>query len=217
MARPTKQNAEYFSHDVHMRNDVKIKALRRKYKHLGYSIFNITLELLGDAEYFELKWDDLSIELLTPEYDCDADELKEVINYCIQLDLFQIDYGYLHSKNFTKRLEQTVLARRKDYCSNNSERMKLKRVNDNNNSTQSDIIVDINAQSKVKESKVKESKEEYSKVKESKDTNNLIAEKLDTLTKRKVKGEYISFEIFQKEFYELNLSSGELFDLFQLI
>lgn len=154
MARPTKQTVDYFSHDCDMRNDIKIKALRRKYKHLGYSIYIITLELLGDTEYFQMKWDDTNIELLASEYDCDTDVLKEIIDYCIQLNLFQIDYGYLHCPQFTKRLEDTLLVRRKDYCSNNSPISKLSGVNvDNNN-----INVNNNTQSKVKESKLNKSK-----------------------------------------------------------
>jgi transcriptional regulator with AAA-type ATPase domain len=164
MARPTKHNVDYFSHDCDMRNDIKIKALRRKYKHLGYSIYNITLELLGDTEYFQMKWDDTTIELLTADYDCDIDELKEVINYCIQLNLFQLTHDYLHCDNFTKRLEETVLSRRKDYFSNNSPISKLNEVNVYNN----EVNVDNNTQSKVKESKVNKSKGEYSKEEESK-------------------------------------------------
>ena len=167
MARPKKHNVDYFTHDVQMRNDIKIKALRRKYKHLGYSIYNITLELLGDAEYFEIKWDDKSIELLTPEYDCDKDELRDVIQYCIELDLLQITHEYLHCKNFTERLEGTVLSRRKDYCSKNSQINKLSEVNVYNNPIEDDVIVGINAQSKVKESKLNESKVKDSKEKDS--------------------------------------------------
>lgn len=163
MARPTKQTVDYFSHDCDMRNDIKIKALRRKYKHLGYSIYIITLELLGDTEYFQMKWDDTNIELLASEYDCDTDILKEIIDYCIQLNLFQIDYGYLHCPQFTKRLEDTLLVRRKDYCSNNSPISKLSGVNVDNNS----INVNNNTQSKVKESKLNKSIIQESKVKDS--------------------------------------------------
>lgn len=161
MARPTKQTVDYFSHDCDMRNDIKIKALRRKYKHLGYSIYIITLELLGDTEYFQMKWDDTNIELLASEYDCDTDILKEIIEYCIQLNLFQIDYGYLHCPQFTKRLEDTLLVRRKDYCSNNSPISKLSGVNVDNN-----INVNNNTQSKVKESKLNKSIVQESKVKD---------------------------------------------------
>jgi hypothetical protein len=171
MARPKKHNVEYFTHDVQMRNDVKIKALRRKYKHLGYAIYIITLELLGDAEYFEIKWDDETIELLLPEYDCDIDELIEVINYCIKLNLLQLSHGYLHCEKFTNRLEDTVLTRRTGYCKENSQIYKLKEVFVGNNEFEknlNEVYVDINAQSKVKERKVKESKVKESKVKESK-------------------------------------------------
>jgi len=195
MARPKKHNVDYFTHDVQMRNDVKIKALRRKYKHLGYSIYNITLELLGDAEYFEIKWDDMSIELLVPEYDCDIEELNEVINYCIQLDLLQITHGYLNCRKFTERLEDTVLARRKDYCKENSQIHKLSKVIVDINSVESNIdevIVDINAQSKVKESKLKKSKRKESIVPDSilpestpKETtpNQIIGKPITTLEK----------------------------------
>jgi hypothetical protein len=174
MARPTKHNVAYFSHDVQMRNDIKIKALRRKYGHIGYSIWNITLELLGDAEYFELEWNDLSIELLTPEYNCDSEELIEVIDYCIKLNLLQIKNGYLYSDKFTQRLEETVLSRRTGYCSNNAKRNQLKVVNVNNNLVNDDIY----RQSKVKESKVNnsiinESKEEQSKA------DDIKAEEID--------------------------------------
>ena len=33
MARPAKLNADYFSHDVDMRNDIRIKGLRRNFGH----------------------------------------------------------------------------------------------------------------------------------------------------------------------------------------
>lgn len=176
MARPTKQTVDYFSHDCDMRNDIKIKALRRKYKHLGYSIYIITLELLGDTEYFQIKWDDTNIELLASEYDCDTDILKEIIDYCIQLNLFQIDYGYLHCPQFTKRLEDTLLVRRKDYCSNNSPISKLSGVNVDNNS----INVNNNTQSKVKESKLNKSIVEESKVKDTKLNKKRLFKVLNT-------------------------------------
>jgi hypothetical protein len=163
MARPLKHNAEYFSHDCIMRNDPKIKALRRKYSHTGYSVWNMLLELLTSNEYFEYEWNELNIELLAPDFDIDAEDLNEIINYCIKLNLLQITNGYLHCERLTQRLEESVLVRRKDYCSNNSKRNKLKGVNVNNN-----LVNDnINGQSKGKESKLKESKANESKAHES--------------------------------------------------
>jgi hypothetical protein len=160
MARPTKHNADYFSHDTAMRNDPKIKALRRKYSHKGYSVWNMLLELLTSKEYFEYEWNELNIELLAPDFDIDADELNEIVSYCIKIGLLQITNGYLHCEKLTFRLEETLLLRRKGYDSNNSLRSV---VNVNNN----EVNVNINTQSKVKESKLKESKEKDSKAEES--------------------------------------------------
>jgi hypothetical protein len=126
------------------------------------------LELLTSNEYFEYEWTELNIELLGPDFDCDADEIKEIVNYCISLNLLQITNGYLHCDNLTKRLEETVLVRRKDYCSNNSKRFKLKEVNDDING-----VNDYNnTQSKGKESEVKETKLHETKVKCSKENEN---------------------------------------------
>lgn len=47
MARPKKNNAEYYTHDADMRNDMKIKALRRKFSHTGYAVLkNCVLNLI---------------------------------------------------------------------------------------------------------------------------------------------------------------------------
>jgi hypothetical protein len=162
MARPTKHNADYFSHDVIMRDDPKIKALRRKYSHTGYSIWNMMLELLTSKEYFEYKWNELNIELLAPDFDIDSEKLNEIIQYCIKLGLLQFTNDYIHCDKLTFRLEESVLLRRKGYDSNNACR---NIVNVNNNP----ISVNINTQSKGKESKVEESKEQESKAEESVD------------------------------------------------
>lgn len=47
MARPIKNNADYFSHDIGMRNDMKIKALRRKYGLVGYASYVMLIEIIA--------------------------------------------------------------------------------------------------------------------------------------------------------------------------
>lgn len=90
MARPKKNNADYFSHESEMRNDVKIKALRRKFSHTGYAVWNYLLEVLTDAEGFTIRWEELDIELYAADFDLDASELTEIVNYCIQINLLQL-------------------------------------------------------------------------------------------------------------------------------
>ena len=196
MARPTKHNVTYFPHDCDMRNDLKIKSLRRKFGHKGYSIWNMLLELLGDADYFEYEWTDINIELLSADFDIDVPELKEIVDYLLFLNLIQIEQNFITCNTFTKRLESEVLVRRKDYDSNNSLRKQLM----TSLTPLEDDSENINRQSKVKESKVKENKEEKriekeSKVDETKPKGNKnIAQKIiDTLSSNNLsESEYIN-------------------------
>ena len=59
MARPIKNNADYFTHDSQMRNHRKIKALRYKFGLIGYAVYNMLLEVLTNAENFKFEWDEL--------------------------------------------------------------------------------------------------------------------------------------------------------------
>jgi len=135
MARPTKDNADYFSHDADMRNDPKIKALRRKYKADGYGIWNMLLEAITDSDNFRLMVD---YEIIAGDFDTDPEHLREIIQYCVHLGLFQFDAdnSILWSKTLDKRFEPLLSKRKRD---------------------RPGIIADDNPQSKVKDSKVKKS------------------------------------------------------------
>ena len=187
MARPKKFNADYFSHDCDMRNDVKLRNIRRKFGHEGYSLWNMLLEFLGDCDYFEYEWSDMNIELLEPDFDMDSDRIKEIVNHMIHLGLLQIKHGYLTSDNFSERLSVPLTQKRSDFSMENSKITQLEM------SFRRENLVNFNEnpQSKVKESKVKESKEkqskeeqstlyerkvEYSEVKESKKEDSTIDE-----------------------------------------
>jgi hypothetical protein len=165
MARPQKNDLNYFSHDKDMRNDIKIRNLRRKFGHKGYSIYVMMLEHLSNCEYLQYEWNELSIELLVPDFDIDADELVEIINHCIKLNLFQIELGVLFSEKFYER-NSKVLTDRSSFDLKNSPLSKLKRdllskteINPNlpNESTQSKVKDSIVKQSKVENSKVENS------------------------------------------------------------
>jgi hypothetical protein len=174
MARPIKHNADYFSHDCNMRNDMKVKALRRKYKALGYATYIMMLELLTENDYFEIEWTEMNIELLTPDFDLDAEELSEIISYCIKLNLLQLTGNILHCDKLTERLEEDVLSRRKGYDINNSKRKKLllqKPINNVVNVNINDNIVNINQESKVKEIKVNKMELNESKVNQTMSTD----------------------------------------------
>lgn len=136
MARPIKDNADYFTHDADMRDDPKIKALRRKFKAEGYGIWNMLLEAITDSDNFRLL---INYEIISGDFDIEPDRLKEIINYCINLELLQYDKktGFLWSKTLDKRFEPLLSKRKRDRFI---------------------VIADDNTQSKVKDSKGKKSR-----------------------------------------------------------
>lgn len=165
MARPKKNNAEYFSHDADMRNDVKIKALRRKFSHTGYAVWNYLLETLTDSDFFKVEWEDISIELLAADYDVSVSELNEIVEYCTKIGLLQKDgdtlYSAAHQKRFTPLLANRERKRVMD--GNNSAETPENGVPASHNPTEADRGSESGnpkPHSKGKESKGDESKGE---------------------------------------------------------
>jgi hypothetical protein len=140
MPRPLKTNAEYFPHDSDMRNDPKIKALRRKFSHTGFSVWNMLLETITDADNFEIEWNNLNIELISGDFDIDPALLTEIIDYCLSINLITNNNGFIQSKSLINRFSSLL-----------SKRKRQRNI----------VIADYNTKSKVKESKVNKSKEIY--------------------------------------------------------
>jgi len=143
MARPKKNNADYFSHDKGMRDDPKIKALRRKYSHKGYAIYCFLLEVLTDAENTAIDFEGINIEILAGDFDIETDELQEIVAYMVAINLFQMENCKLSNLQLKLRLEYV-------FCKRNAAKerflsQKLKKQ---------EVSVTESTQSKVKESKV---------------------------------------------------------------
>jgi hypothetical protein len=163
MARPVKNNADYFSHDADMRNHRKMKAIRAKFGLEGYAVWNMLLEVLTDAEHFEIEIDEVEVELLAGDFGIESDLLSEMVAYFSRLKLIQTENGTTTCKSLVERMQPLIdkRQRQKSYA-------KKKKTSKNDNSRVNDVensVNDVeNTQSKVKYSKVKESI-----VKESKD------------------------------------------------
>lgn len=86
MARPRKNNADWFSHDTNLRDNLKVKALRAKFGLEGYAIFSMLLEVLADADNFILEENEENlVELLAGDFQIEADKLDEVIKYLLKI------------------------------------------------------------------------------------------------------------------------------------
>lgn len=155
MARPTKNNAEYFSHDAGMRNDPKIRALRKRFPAssgaCGYSIYNMLLEVLTDAEFFSVEVDEIQLELLAGDFDTDVEMLSKIIEFCVKIKLFSQESTTISSCGLNKRLQGVIDKRNRS--KEKFEKQKIEKTN---------VSVAETTQSKVKYSKVKESKDNYS-------------------------------------------------------
>ena len=105
MARPRKNNADWFSHDTDLRDNLKIKAVRAKYWLEGYAIFVMLLEVLADAENFILEENDFQVEMLAGDFRIDSAILAEMIEYIVNIWLLQRENWKLFSKHLIERME----------------------------------------------------------------------------------------------------------------
>jgi hypothetical protein len=147
MARPIKNNMDYFSHDNKMRNDRKIKALRAKFGLQGYAVFNMFLELLCEAELLVIEWNEMERELISGDFGLPADELDDITNYLVHIDLLQRSNGWLYCENLDKRSDNVF-----DKRTRNLEGL---RSENGINIAETPVSDAESTQSKVKYSKVK--------------------------------------------------------------
>lgn len=147
MARPIKNNADYFPHDAHMRNDPRVLALRRKHGLSGYAVYVMTIESMSNASNFRLDVSLTGREIMAGDFGIDETTLDSILKYCVQIDLFQLGNDVLTCNSLNKRFESLINRR----VSPAETTQKLAET------TQEPY-------SKVKESKVKQSKGEERKV-----------------------------------------------------
>lgn len=113
MARPIKNNADYFSHDSSMRNDPKILYIRSKNQR-WYEIYVMMLEYLASCDFFESKWDNTTKILLSGDFRIDILLLEDIINDCINVGLFIVENWKIYSNWLKKRLKSIVEKRWRD-------------------------------------------------------------------------------------------------------
>lgn len=172
MARPQKNNADYFSHDSSMRNDMKIKALRRKYGMEWYGLYCMLLEIIAGSDYFEYsieETDYIAWEMFAGDVDIEPEQLREIIKYMITLWLIHYEWWKIYSDWLKKRLQPVVEKRDKIREFRNPQKRSETEVIDDIMSqkppesgvcaTQTIVCTPQMPQSKVKEKKVKETKE----------------------------------------------------------
>lgn len=105
--------ADFFSHDIDMRNDIKVKALRRKFHHTGYAVWCFMLEYLTDCTNFEMEYTEVTQELLAADFDVPVEELREIIEYSVKIGLLQQQDGKVFSTAHKRRFERMLEVRQR--------------------------------------------------------------------------------------------------------
>jgi uncharacterized phage protein (TIGR02220 family) len=74
-----------------MRNDPKVKAIRRKFGLPGYAVYCMTIEIMIDSEGFTTVENPLQVELSAGDMGVEPGELTAILGYCVEIGLFQRD------------------------------------------------------------------------------------------------------------------------------
>lgn len=156
MARPNKNNCDYFPHDNGMRNHAKVKAIRNKFEN-GYSVWVMLLEFLTGSDGNVFEYSEIQFELLSGDFGFSVTEIKDIVDYAVKLEMLFVHDGFVNSDSLDERLKPVYEKRGKS----KEQSAKQKRLNGKYVSESTvDTVVSVTEmpQSKVKESKVKKSK-----------------------------------------------------------
>jgi hypothetical protein len=163
MARPRKNNADYFSHDANARHDLKIKALEAEMGVLGYALYFKFLEFLAGSDFYEIDQSKPYIKVSLPvDLGCTKDEFDEFLNHAINLELLTKENDKIFSTGLKKRL--SVLDRIRDSDRKRKKNDELDGPDDIKNSPSGKYLENSrNTPSKEKETKEEEKKRDLSK------------------------------------------------------
>ena len=90
MGRPTKQGLDYFSLDVRMFSDIKIRKLIKYHKAQAVSVYMTLLCRIYDKGYF-IEYDKDLPFIISEDCGLEEDTIVSIIHYCIDIELFDKD------------------------------------------------------------------------------------------------------------------------------
>lgn len=116
MARPQKNNCEYFPHLTTMRNHRKVKALRNKFGSiLGYAFWAMFLEYLTELDGNEFDFTQIECEMFAAELGVSATEIQSLINFCIDIELlFKDESNFIYSDSLNDALKPVYEKRNRE-------------------------------------------------------------------------------------------------------
>lgn len=95
----------YFRHDANAHGDLKIKSLRKKYGWEGYGWWWYLIELLRSEDNYKLYYCDNTFEGMSEDLKCEAEKVREFIDYCIGKNLIVEEEGYIYAPRLSRDME----------------------------------------------------------------------------------------------------------------
>lgn len=97
-------NSHFFSHDLDARNDEKITEMRAEFGAEGYGIFWMLVEMLAQAEEYQLSLD--RINGIAYSLNIEPNKLKQFIDRCSAdpINLFKQENDYFFSRSLKNRM-----------------------------------------------------------------------------------------------------------------
>jgi DnaD/phage-associated family protein len=169
MARPQKIGLEYFPLDVDIDQDDKVALIEAQHGITGFAVVvKLLMKIYKNGYFYE--WTEKEQLLFSKRVNVDINAVIVIINDCIKWGLFDSElletFKILTSKGIQRRYLEATTRRKKVEIEAKYLLLDEKVVNDyknlvivNINDDSEEENDDINPQSKVKESKVKESKQ----------------------------------------------------------
>ena len=163
MARPTKQGPEYFPMDVDADTDEKVEYLTAKCGFIAFGVYVHLLMKIYKNGYF-MEWSDRTLYVTAKRLAIPADDLKKIIDGCIEAELFDAEifekFSVLTSQSIQKRYLAATEKRKGASIGQysllevNSEKTTVNSEKTEVNSEKTTVNSGKSTQSKVKESKV---------------------------------------------------------------
>jgi hypothetical protein len=99
-----------------MRNHRKVKALRNKFGLIkGYAFWAMFIEYLTELDGNEFEYSDAECEMFAGELGVSATEIKEMIDYCIFIELlFKTDQNFIYSDSLNDNLNPVYEKRKRE-------------------------------------------------------------------------------------------------------
>ena len=141
----------YFTHDYNARNDIKIQALLVEHGAVGYGVYWIIVEILHEESEKKLKLNNLTYIAIARQASTSVEQVKAVVECCLEYELFTEDDGCFFSKRILKNIHKRMDISEK--------RAKAGRISANKRKKATSVEQNSTNANKEKERKEKERKE----------------------------------------------------------